>query len=443
LFGLLILHSFLSCNTSNNSNPSITAIQKEKHLSSIQETPSENVNMVNYEISSKTISYEAFDENNYQCRSKEQISESSIDNFNIERKVHGSDGRTIVENPKEHPYLPCAKIRIFYDGIYDPTTKTNITLVFGGTAFLEGPNLAVSAGHCVYQDVTTDEYDDKKDNPRFPDRIEFYFGCESVSDIQKGSNYEYYAEAKTVNIEYEYYSNREKSVHDWTAISLDRDIGNATGWYGKISNFTTNSYSIYTWGYPGDKKYGTLWESQGTITGNTKYEYHHNMDTYSGQSGSPIFMDTSEGYTYVCGIHTSGESSYNSGTIINSLIFSYLNSFVSSEKTSDNYQYLDLSIDSKSGSVWSIKITNETSHIRKITYNEKMCFDDDAKNWSKLNDTISITMNPYSSVIVSVSENWFATTIVVSYEYNNIKVISYANNLDNKKKTLSQYTSLI
>ncbi len=55
----------------------------------------------------------------------------------------------------------------------------------------------------------------------------------------------------------------------------------------------------------------------------------------------------------------------------------------------------------------------------------------------------SVTINPYSSAYVFISENWFATTIAVSYQYNNCRIISYADNLDATEKTLSQYTSVI
>ncbi|MCI7190774.1 MAG: hypothetical protein MR998_09105, partial [Lachnospiraceae bacterium] len=44
---------------------------------------------------------------------------------------------------------------------------------------------------------------------------------------------------------------------------------------------------------------------------------------YGGQSGSPIFMTGSDGSTFVCGIHTSGQVTENGGTRINNLIFYY------------------------------------------------------------------------------------------------------------------------
>lgn len=64
---------------------------------------------------------------------------------------------------------------------------------------MEGSNIAVTAGHCVYSDVTdSGAYEDDIDNPRFPDKIEFYFGISNSSEIS--SSYPYYAEAKVLNI---------------------------------------------------------------------------------------------------------------------------------------------------------------------------------------------------------------------------------------------------
>lgn len=51
-------------------------------------------------------------------------------------------------------------------------------------------------------------------------------------------------------------------------------------------------------------------------------------------------MTTSDGRTYVCGIHTSGSSAGNGGTKINTFIFHYLNSFVSSH----NYEHLAVTV---------------------------------------------------------------------------------------------------
>lgn len=229
------------------------------------------------------------------------------------------------------------------------------------------------------------------------------------------------------------------------AVVLDRDIGYSTGWYGKISNWYSVGYSIYSWGYPADKNKGTLWKTTGKLISSTTFKYRYDMDTYGGQSGSPIFMETSNGDVYVCGIHTSGNSTkgYNSGIRLNSLVYGYLNSFVESNNDSYNYDPLELGVSGKSGSKWSISITNNSSHIRTVSFNQKMCNFFDAKNWTNLSDVSSFTISPYKSTMVNISTNWFATSIAACYYYNNKQVITYANELNSSTCTLTQYTNII
>lgn len=44
---------------------------------------------------------------------------------------------------------------------------------------MAGSNIALTAGHCCYTDVTnTGNYNDNINNPRFPDKIELFFGCD-------------------------------------------------------------------------------------------------------------------------------------------------------------------------------------------------------------------------------------------------------------------------
>ncbi len=409
-----------------------------------QQSISDSTNMINYNIKDKTTSYETFDENYYTNKNNSNNSISIISEESS-CSVIGSDNRTKINNPKESPYLQTAYVRTIFDNIYNYKTNKAESVTYSSTAFLEGPNLAVSAGHCVYKDVTTGDYDDGKNNPRFPDKIEFYFGCSGKSDYQKGSNYQYYAEAKIINIENYYYKHRSNE-HDWAAIELDKNIGNSIGWYGKTGNFTGNGSKIYSFGYPGDKTAATMWQSTGTMKSRGTFTYTYDMDTEHGQSGSPIFTKNTDGNVYVCGIHTTSDGNANYGTIINLFIYSYLNSYVTSYTDSPVFHdYLHLSIVSKQNSTWKIKITNNSSHKRTVSYNEKMCFDDDAKNWTKLKNIKTTTINAYSSETVSISENWFATTIAVSFETNEERLITYANNLiyRDDSSSLNEYTSLI
>lgn len=305
----------------------------------------DEANMINYNVSTGGITYEYFDVDSYPNRNSGTTSTTTTTLTNDDvyvssgslshiassssiatRSIIGSDTRVQITNTKNWPFLGVAKIYMTYYNVLNQSNKKYYTLTYVGTGFMEGPNLLVTAGHCVYGDVTSDgNYNDNVSNPEFPDIVKVYCGASSSSDIS--SSYAYYAEAKIINIDKSYYENTGFD-HDWAAVELDRNLGNDTGWYGKISNWFVDNAEVYSYGYPADKPTATMWESRGNLLSKTTYQYSYNFDSYGGQSGSPIFMVNDYGDVYVCGIHTSGGTSSNGGTRINSFIYHYLNSFV-------------------------------------------------------------------------------------------------------------------
>lgn len=306
---LVLILPFCQANTINQQNQFISNKNLLKSASTPMPTDShdypfgrllelqEGSNIVTEDLSTryKPKACEYFDYNHYNQR---QYSENANDNplsFEVENNLNlasiiGSDNRTKVNDPKSSLYLPTAFILITYNNVYNQKTKSYDTRKFIGSAFLEGWNLAVTAGHCVYGDVTNSgDYEDNTDNPRFASKIEFFFGAESYAGIQKGSAYQYYAVAEEVSIESAYYI-EPKFPQDWAAVKLDRNIGNKTGWYGKIGNWYQDNASIYTCGYPGDKPEGTMWEVSGKLVKKeSDFLYNFDLDVMGGQSGSPLF----------------------------------------------------------------------------------------------------------------------------------------------------------
>ena len=318
-------------------------------------------NMINYNLSTKTISYENFNQDSYMNRNNSvsigdttsaclnanlnnndsEISESYMPKdieFAISpNSIIGTDDRTQVLQTRNWPYRGIVKMYMTFNNVLNQRDGKYRNRTYVGTGFMEGPNLMVTAGHCGYSDVTSDgDFNDGISNPRFPDVIEVYAGLNGSSEISP--SYIYYARVSVINIQKEYFENPTFN-YDWAAMELDRDLGNHTGYYGKISNWYKANASVYSYGYPGDKP-DTMWETHGKLTGKNDYKYNYDFDTYGGQSGSPVFMTTDDGSTYVCGIHTSGASTANYATRINSFIFHYLNSFV----TYHNYEHLAATI---------------------------------------------------------------------------------------------------
>lgn len=80
---------------------------------------------------------------------------------------------------------------------------------------------------------------------------------------------------------------------------------------------------------------------------------------------------------------------------------------------------------------WVVTVHNPNSYSVKLEYNEKMCFEDDAIKWN-LSDIKTENISPYGSVTVSISENWFATCVAVSYKDKSKgkRYITYAYDLN-------------
>ena len=180
-----------------------------------------------------------------------------------------------------------------------------------------------------------------------------------------------------------------------------------------------------------------MWCSVGKMIGKNDFVYYTDLDSYGGQSGSPYFIVNSFNEYYVCGIHTFGSDSYNGGTIFNDFITAYFNSYF--EGTIPD-GYLQLEIEGKNGNTWIINVGNWLNFDVTVQYNSKMCNFNDAKNWNGLKDVKTLNISRNQEKTIDISENWFATSIAVSYQRNGKRYITYADKL-NTNKTMNLYYS--
>ena len=98
--------------------------------------------------------------------------------------------------------------------------------------------------------------------------------------------------------------------------------------------------------------------------------------------------------------------------------------------------YLKLELEARSGFIiynWDVKITNTNSFPVQITYNSKMCFESDAKNYTNLSDLVTIAIPANSSVTVRINGNgtagWITTCVEYSVNSTNYRRITCANGL--------------
>lgn len=99
--------------------------------------------------------------------------------------------------------------------------------------------------------------------------------------------------------------------------------------------------------------------------------------------------------------------------------------------------FIDLAIVSKSGATWTLKITNKRNSSIYCMYNTKMCSSSDAQNWKNLKHVSTIYLTAKGSTTIEVDENLFATHVAFCYLSSGTRLVTYANNLNKTKKTLT------
>lgn len=86
---------------------------------------------------------------------------------------------------------------------------------------------------------------------------------------------------------------------------------------------------------------------------------------------------------------------------------------------------------------WNIEVSNNSNSTMRVIYNTKMCFEDDAKNWTGLTDIDYFELQAGQSKVVNVETNVFATHIAFSYIVNGKRYVTYANELDSNNNMLN------
>lgn len=138
-----------------------------------------------------------------------------------------------------------------------------------------------------------------------------------------------------------------------------------------------------------------------------------------------------------------GEDVYLSlGCIPSDIYKSYNVSEVSLEYISELY-FIDISIIKKTGGDWTIRVYNSGNTEITVEYNAKMCFKNDAKNWTGLNDQKFIVVKARDYENVVVSENILATSVAFSWVNKGRRMITYGYKLDKNDYTMIVEYSLI
>jgi V8-like Glu-specific endopeptidase len=182
----------------------------------------------------------------------------------------------------------------------------------GGTAFLMGPNIAVTAGHCVLNSKTK----------IFSRNLTIKFGYNGLT---------YFREVEVTDVYIlKLYYDELSYANDWAVCIIDERLGDTVGTFGKCSGYNLLGYNATIIGYPGGQPTRGQYSASGEIVKN-----HPTIKYYlygvGGFSGSPVFV-TINGIDYVAGIHSYivGENNhpFSGAARMTDFLFDFLNYFL-------------------------------------------------------------------------------------------------------------------
>lgn len=210
--------------------------------------------------------------------------------------IIGDDDRQPVPDATQSPWRHICALRI----------KTKTGRAYVGTGWFIGPRTVMTAGHCVYI----------HDEGGWAESIEVIPAL-GGSDRPYGStraNRFHAVDGWVKNLD---------SDFDYAAIMLDESLGNKTGWYAfaALDQTALSSADANISGYPADKERASRqYFHARKIVRASQRKLFYEIDTYGGQSGSAIWLQIN-GKRVVVGVHTTGSSTSNSGTLINQEVF--------------------------------------------------------------------------------------------------------------------------
>lgn len=211
--------------------------------------------------------------------------------------VIGKDDRIQIKNTTAYPWRSICSLII--------TAKDGSRWI--GTGWLAGPRLVMTAGHVVY--------------------MHKHGGWAKSIEVIPGRNgasrpYGQCTSSRFVSVKG--WTEKGNRSNDYGGIILSKECeyGNKVGYFGiaDLGFFSLLGLKVNLSGYPGDKPTGTQWWHARRIWFVTARTLVYNIDTYGGQSGSPVWR-LKNGQRHAVGIHTNGSPLGNSATRIVKPVF--------------------------------------------------------------------------------------------------------------------------
>lgn len=166
------------------------------------------------------------------------------------------------------------------------------------TGTVVGPKHVITAAHCLYEDG------------KMPDEVVFYPAVKS--DPEKVSPPLGKFTASVAEI-LKNYTILPTDLYDVGMIEFKQILPVKPLPLAMPSYNLTKSHTLSVAGYPGDKNYGTMWESKAVLSSTWNPSLNqHKLDTVAGMSGSSMRMGAN-----VVGIHSAGRRDESGKYVMN------------------------------------------------------------------------------------------------------------------------------
>lgn len=214
--------------------------------------------------------------------------------------VHGKDDRIRLYNTTKYPWRTICKLEI---------TAADGTNWRCSGAFI-GPRTVLTNGHCVFM----------HNRGGWVKQVRVIPGKNGSSEPFTSGVSTYFHSVKG-------WTQSKSSNYDYAVIVLppNKKLGKKTGWMGlaNLSYFSLLGLRVNNAGYPGDKPGNYQWWNANNILAVTTRRVYYRIDTFGGQSGSPVWRYRQK-KRHIIAVHNTGGNPFNGAVRIVKPVFNNL-----------------------------------------------------------------------------------------------------------------------
>lgn len=216
-----------------------------------------------------------------------RLTDADLEQGEAIERVFGRDDRVRVGNTTAYAWRTLCKLEI---------TAAN-GMRFGCSGSFIGPRTILTNGHCVFM----------HDHGGWARKIRVVPGMNGAAEPFGAAESSHFISVSG-------WTRDRSSNYDYAVIILppSAKLGNTVGWMGlaSLSFFSLMGLRVNNAGYPGDKPYGTQWWNANNVLAVTDRRVYYRIDTFNGQSGSPVWRFR-DGKRHIVAVHNTGGALFN------------------------------------------------------------------------------------------------------------------------------------